>query len=136
MPPIPKRSDQRRRRNLHQAQPDKVAVTGPAVKPPPIRRDIHPLARRWYRALAASGQSRFYESSDWALALVVAEAIDDYMAEPRASKFTGILSGSSLLLATEGDRRRMRLELTREAVDDDEHAAVTALGSYRARLGS
>jgi hypothetical protein len=130
MPPIPKRSDQRRRRNLDQSVPDKVTVTGPAVKPPPIRREIHPLARRWYKSLAQSGQSRFYEASDWALALVVAEAINDYMAEAKAAKFAGILAGSSLLLTTEGDRRRMRLELTREAVDDDDDAAAAAVDHW------
>ena len=38
------------------------------------------------------------------------------------------------LLTTEGARRRVRLELSRQTVDEDDAAAVAALDDYRARL--
>jgi hypothetical protein len=118
---VPKRSDQRRRRNVGD-EPDVVEISGAAVLVPPLRDDIHPLAASWYAALAESGQSRFYEPSDWMMAQIVAEAIEVYATSRKSTTLTGILAGSSLLLATEGDRRRMRLELTRattESASDD-----------------
>ncbi len=134
--PVPKRSEQRRRRNADSV-PQKVAVRGHRTTAPPIREDIHQLAARWYAALADSGQSRYYEPSDWAHAAVVAEAIDAFATEGRRSSMLGaIMSASSNLLVTEGDRRRLRLELTRTAADPDEDAAVTALDDYRHALGA
>ena len=35
----------------------------------------HPLANAWYAFLASSGQSAFYEPSDWGLAVLVAESM-------------------------------------------------------------
>ena len=35
----------------------------------------HPAARRWFESLAESGQSAFYEPSDWATAYVLAETM-------------------------------------------------------------
>jgi len=136
VPPIPKRSEQRRRRNSE--EPDRLTLRAAQAKPLPLRRGIHPLARRWYKALTDSGQSHFYEPSDWAVALLLAEAIHDFVDDPKAAKLNAILHGSSSLMATEGDRRRMRLELTREANADDteEVAVVTALADYQDRLGT
>ena len=118
--PVPKRSEQRRRRNLDSI-PDR-ARAGAKVPPPPLREGLSPLAQSWYAALADSGQSQFYEASDWATAQLVAEAIHTYAEAPTAALLTTILTGSGLLLATEGDRRRLRLELVRE----DKPAAPSA----------
>lgn len=135
--PVPKRSDQRRRRN--RTGPDQVAAGPPVVDPPALRDGIHPLARAWYDALAQSGQARFYEASDWMTAQVIAEAIEDYALTRRASTLAGILQGATALLATEGDRRRLRLELVQlraDAEDDDEQAAIVAIADYQQRLGT
>lgn len=132
---VPKHSSQRRRRNADSI-PQKVAVRGAAVTQPPLRDGLHPLAVDWYTALAKSGQSRFYEPSDWAHAQVVAEAIDAFATERRANMLGAIMSASSNLLVTEGDRRRLRLELTRTVADPDEEAAVASLDDYRDALGA
>lgn len=132
---VPKHSSQRRRRNADSI-PQKVAVRGAAVTQPPLRDGLHPLAVGWYTALAESGQSRFYEPSDWAHAQVVAEAIDAFVTERRANMLGAIMSASSNLLVTEGDRRRLRLELTRTVADPDEEAAVASLDDYRDALGA
>jgi len=133
--PVPKHSSQRRRRNLD-SRPEQVEVAGPPVEVPALRPGIHPLAAAWYRSLQQSDQSRYYQPSDWIVAQVVAEAIEDYANEPKASMLATILSGAGSLLATEGDRRRLRLELTRKVTDNDEAAAVVAISEYQARLGS
>ena len=110
--PVPKHSSQRRRRNADSV-PDR-ARAGASVAPPEIREDIHPMAAAWYEALQVSGQAQFYEASDWLQAQIVAEAIDRFMAEGSAALLNSILSASGSLLVTEGDRRRLRLELVRE----------------------
>jgi hypothetical protein len=158
--PVPKASADRRRRNTPAA--GKI-TTAPAasttvVVAPPAPDHWHPVAARLYAALADSGQSRWYEPSDWAMAYLVAESMSRDL-NPQFVGFaqTGIgqtepefqtipLKGASLasylkamssLLATEGDRRRVSIELRRTvAVDDDEVAAVASLDAYRASIGA
>lgn len=69
-------------------------------------------------------------------AQIITEAIDDYARKPRVALLAAILSGSSSLLATEGDRRRLRLELSRvdvDALDEDVRAEAT-ISDIRSRL--
>lgn len=149
--PVPKRTDQRRRRNKPEAEIE-AAPAAAKVKAPPASKDWHPIARDWYRSLARSGQSAFYEPSDWATAHLIAESISRDL----KPQFVGVdgegapiiktipLKGASLaaylkamtaLLVTEGDRRRSRVELERGGqVDEDEDAAVTKLDEYRRRV--
>lgn len=129
---IPKRSDQRRRRNLGQ-DPDIITISGDAVKIPPLRRDIHPLAASWYASLAESGQAHWYEPSDWMTAQIVAEAIEVFAHTRKANVLVAILNGNSLLLATEGDRRRARMELTRAVNNND---SATNVIDWRARASA
>lgn len=133
--PTPKRSTERRRMNKPEIPID-TAPAAPRMDAPPLRDGIHPLAAAWYASLAASGQSRWYEPSDWMQAQVVAELVDAYAKDPTANGLTAILKGSTGLMVTEGDRRRLRIELVRAAGDPDEDAAVSALDDYRARLTS
>ena len=70
---IPKRSDQRRRTNK-EGRPDILTISGDPVEAPALRPGLHPLAAAWYESLAISGQSRYYEPSDWMMAQVLAEA--------------------------------------------------------------
>lgn len=128
--PLPKRSDQRRRRN----QPDDVSGIRHAdasvdVEAPPALKSWHPAARRWFESLAESGQSAFYEPSDWATAYVLAETMSREL-RPRVvgvtkdgdvikasvpisgASLSAILKGCSTLGVTEGDRLRLRIELT------------------------
>lgn len=134
--PVPKRSDQRRRANDTGVERAEVDAP-PLAEPPALRPGLHPLAVAWYDALAESGQSRYYEPSDWMFAQIIAEAIAEYASNPgKAATLNAILAGSTSLLVTEGDRRRLRLELTRTGPDPDEQAAVLAIADYQQRLGS
>lgn len=93
----------------------------------------HPIARDWFVALGKSGQSTYYEPSDWAEARLIAEVMSRAL---EADKINGPLlaalqAGSTRLLATEGDRRRMRVALVRgKVVDADEEAAVADRERY------
>lgn len=133
--PVPKRTSERRRTNKPEV-PVETAPAGAAVAAPKLRDGLHPLAVAWYESLSRSGQSRWYEPSDWAQAQLTAELVDAYANDPTANGLNAILKASTNLLVTEGDRRRLRIELTRDTVDDDEAAAVSALDAYRARLSS
>jgi hypothetical protein len=97
-----------------------VAVVG-AVRIPVASKDWHPIARDWFRSLARSGQSRFYEPSDWATAKLLADQMSRMLNldEPNASMLNGIVQATRDLMTTEGQRRRMRLELERAEPDSD-----------------
>lgn len=143
--PVPKRSDQRRRRN----KSDTTTTTTDGAKQviiPPADDTWHPIALWWYLSLAESGQSRYYEPSDWATAYLVAESLSRDLSPqvvgivqqgPTAGEIVRDvipLKGASMgaymraftvLLVTEGDRRRVQLELERPTGPDpeDERAA-------------
>lgn len=124
----------------HRSKDEKESVTkapgAPTVSMPAPDPCWHPIATRWYEALGESGQSRFYEPSDWAAAQYAAEAMTRNLNSDRfsAQLFTGIWSAMNDLLTTEGDRRRVRLELQR-AVERPDSAGVTVLDEYRSTLG-
>ncbi|WP_327073318.1 hypothetical protein OG196_15120 [Kitasatospora purpeofusca] len=132
--PVPKRSDQRRRRNSD--GPD--LVTAPAGKAPAVPRvsgDWHPIAARWFRSLKESGQAQFYEASDWSTAYYIAEAMSRNLEQGKfsAQLFQSVLSGMTDLLTTEGARRRARVELERleQGEDPREAAHLVLMEQYR-----
>ncbi len=152
--PIPNRSDQRRRTN----KPEGVQVTkaegAELVVKPDADPDWHPIAVRWFDSLKTSGQSAFYEDSDWATAYLIAESIDrelkdqpiimgagetrriEWVKQPvSGTALAGWLKAMGSLLVTEGDRRRARLELERPTAEEVP-ADVDDLAEYRARLAA
>lgn len=137
--PIPKRESQRRRRNNENGQRDVTRAPGASdVVTPDPSPEWHPAARGWFDSLAASGQSAFYEPSDWWEAYFIAEAMSRNLnqgAKFSAVLFSSIVSAMGELLTSEGSRRRVRLELERSGVgDEDEDASVSELNAYRKRL--
>lgn len=116
--------------------------------------DWHPLARQLFDSLSKSGQAVFYQPSDWAMARVVAESISRELSPqpmvvrlgeeafiewvalpPKGASLAAWLKASSVLGMTEGDRRRMGIELERVAADDGQEAVndVSDLNEYRRR---
>lgn len=153
--PVPKRSTQRRRRNKD-SEPEKVETTSERAVVPPADEDWHPIARAWYESLARSGQSAFYEPSDWATAVMLAESMSRELkpqvvgmktdetgaqTEPafaivpmKGASLSAYLKAMTALLVTEGDRRRAGVELQRVSVKADAAADVPRLDDYRDRL--
>jgi hypothetical protein len=98
----------------------------------------HPIAESWYLSLTQSGQAIFYEPSDWTTAYMVADQISRaleprpvvigesggepvirYMVVPMpGATLNAILKAGSSLMSTEGDRRRLRIELDRKKQQD------------------
>jgi hypothetical protein len=83
----------------------------------------------WYVALIESQQSAWYEPSDWALArlwcdiMSAAWARDGYPSAALIGRWQVATTG---LLTTEGDRRRLRIELARQKPTKVEKAAGNA----------
>ena len=136
MPPAPKRSSERRRRNKEGAVDTARAISG-KVTQPPADPEWEPLARDWYCSLAESGQAQFYEPSDWQIARILAGVLSRNLASDRlsAALLDTFMSGTARLLVTEADRRRMRLEIDRHG-DDGEDAELAVLDDYRDALSS
>lgn len=134
--PVPKRDDVRRRRNKSESGPTARAVAAKNVPVPRADPEWHPVATRWFKSLKDSGQSFWYEPSDWAHAYYIAEAMSRNLNAGRFSGqlFAAVMAGMTELLTTEGARRRARVELEREEVADD--ASVTAIDAYRRDLGA
>jgi len=133
--PVPKRSTERRRRNK-QSKVDTVVVDGPKVVVPEAGANWHPIARDWYESLKDSGQSQFYEPSDWQYARFIAEVMSRNLKQTRkfsAMLFAAVQSGMSDLLTTEAARRRVRMEIERGG-GEETPASVTAIKDYRSRL--
>jgi hypothetical protein len=125
--PLPKRTDQRRRVN----KPDTPLRKGkaqPFVECPPPGKDWDKRAKDWYKSLALSGQSVFYEPADWQTAQLAGALLSDIYRNGFAvtSQVTAWMNMNTELMATEGARRRARVELHREDPAEDTSKKILA----------
>ena len=141
--PVPKKDGERRRRNKTPEKEGSLSAI-PAevinldvtmageVEIPEMDDDWHPIAKQMWQAQIKSGQVLWMEPSDWAILYTLCESlsrdmkpqvigINEDTGEPTFAKIP--LKGASLnaylkafasLLMTEGDRRRLRIELERQ----------------------
>lgn len=171
MPTIPRRENELQRPRSRKSK-DAAPVTHGVMQPvriPAADRDWHPIAKRLYNSLKTSGQSDFYQNSDWAMAWSLCDDLSRYKKQedqadalnaavvqwyemtgdereeagldrkkpPRfggkggsAMKLNAILDALGSLMVTEGDRRRLRLELQQPAPEQTP-ASVTAIADYK-----
>ncbi|AKU42355.1 terminase small subunit [Mycobacterium phage UnionJack] len=120
--PVPERTDQTVR---HSEPVDKIEVFGevkvPALGDISYRGETHPIIQDLYQAMQDSGQSKFYEPSDWQVARLTLLALNEELIAARhqnkpigAMKLTALNQMLTALMLTEGDRRRVRIELERK----------------------
>lgn len=133
--PVPKRTDQRRRRNEPEGAKVVKARTRPAPDPQASNPEWHPTIRDLFDSLSQSGMAQFYEPSDWAFARLTCDLLSRSLL---AEKLPAMLIGSLMadlqrLGVTEGDRRRMRVELERQ--EPTEPASVSIMEEYRRAAG-
>lgn len=131
--PVPKRSDQRRRRNKPAGGEVTRAKSKGASGAPEADPDWHPIAIEWFSSLGESGQSQFYEPSDWATARVWAELLSRQLesGRPSAQMISAWSSDNTNLLGTEGARLRSRIELEKGDAEKPDEAKVTRMAAYR-----
>lgn len=150
--PVPKRSDQRRRTN-QPASPITPAPAAVQTVAPTSDPAWHKVAAAWYDSLALSGQSIFYEPSDWAVAYLIAESMSrDLMPQfvgftesgevimeaipLKGASLSAYLRAMAVLMVTEGDRRRLQVELAKpQPSDPDADRASATVTDIRTRLG-
>ena len=150
--PVPKREAERRRRNKPDTPTDHVEMTGTVEVPPPDQR-WHKIARDLYESLSASGQSKFFEPSDWATAYLLAESLSRDLKPQvvgvvqttgkvvkaylpvKGASLSAYLKAFAALGMTEGDRRRLGMEIDRRPEEQTAPAAVAVMDDYRAALG-
>ena len=134
--PIGKRDEERIRRNKDDLPTETIPAIGTVEVPKLGIRNVHPIVRDLYNSLSESAQSRYYEPSDWQVARLTMHQIDEYLKSGKQSAMM-LASISSLLtslLMTEGDRRRVRMEIERKPAGGT--ATVTSIAdAYRERLG-
>ena len=135
--PAPARSDQRRRRNEPATPTTQVDLEGEVKVPNPLE-SWHPTAAAWYESLQHSGQSRYYEPSDWQNAHYCAGLMSQSLTEDKVNaqlvaQVRGLMTD---LLVTEGARRRVGLEVVRKAPADDvqQGGNVTRMEDRRRRI--
>lgn len=126
--PVPKRSEERIRRNIDVIPIEKVTAYGNVHQPPLAIDNAHPLVLDFYNSLGESAQSRYYEPSDWQYARLVLDTINTQLRRGgfSAAMFPAVMSALSNLLVTEGDRRRVRLEVERQ---NDEGGSVVDIAA-------
>jgi len=118
--PIPKRSEERVRRNKTGEDglaTETIGMTG-AVEVPKLNlgKLTHPLLKDLWDSLPDSGQTKFWEPSDWQYARITFFALNEMLMADRdmpAMKLSAVDAMMSKLLLTEGDRRRVKIEVQR-----------------------
>jgi hypothetical protein len=114
--PIPKHSSERLRTNKDVVPIETISVVGMVEQPDLGMDDPHPLTLSLYTSLGLSAQSKYYEPSDWEFARYTMHFVDRILKsnQPSAVMLASINTMLTNLLVTEGDRRRVRIEVERE----------------------
>lgn len=155
--PIGKRSETRIRRNPAKDAGITTAPGAENVVMPEPNDEWVDWVWEWYVSLAESGQARYYEPSDWMVAYTMAEWMNDlqqdhylgmrdagrgeqevvYGRKPmNAGEISAFLKANAVLGATEGDRRRLGIELQRgDAGEPSQTSGQSARARAAERLG-
>lgn len=134
--PVPKRSNEgdRRTQAKKENKPGGIsrASHGSKVTIPEPNQEWHPIALMVWKGALESGQSRFYESSDWAVLYSFCDDLTYYKNRSKrsAQMLTALNSMMTSLLLTEADRRRVQIELDRRTDEELESAGVTMLKKF------
>jgi hypothetical protein len=130
--PVPKRSDERIRRNKD-VPIESVTAIGTVDVPELDLPDPHPLVVDLYGSLRESAQSRYYEPSDWQYARFTLHFVDFLLKSnrPSAQLLTAVNTMFTDLLVSEGSRRRVRLEVERSDSGGD---VIDVADIFRQRL--
>lgn len=134
MGPVPKRSEERIRRNKPEIEITKIQAVGPAAQPYLGFDNPHPIIADLWEAMGESAQSEYYEPSDWEFARYVLHFADGLLksSRPSAQMFQGVNSALADLLVSEGSRRRVRMEVER---DKSASAVIDISEEIRKRMG-
>ncbi|OHT98262.1 hypothetical protein BKG71_19280 [Mycobacteroides chelonae] len=148
--PPPERSDQVVRRNKRDVPIEKVTAIGAVQVPELDIENAHPFVVDIYESIGKSAQSRYYEPSDWQFARLTMYALNEELNAVYQSgdnkgkkKPLGVMKLQvlnqmmSTLLLTEGDRRRVRMEVERNTQTGQEGGQVLTMADrFKQALGA
>lgn len=128
--PVPKRSDQRRRRNAPArpvAKVDGAAAGQPELDVPAA----HPLAVSWYDALADGPEAKFYTPAMWQRARIVVVMLSGVLeaGRPSSQMYAALQQDMKSLLVDAGELRRLGIEVQAAEAGDNSNVI-----DYRARF--
>ena len=133
--PIPKRSTEGHRitqaRKLENGVEPVNVIAEKVVAPEPDP-DWHPIASRLWESVKQSTFIRYYEPSDWIVLYSACDDLSNYKKQERRSPtmLAAVNTMLTSLLLTEGDRRRVQIEINRIDESEAESAGVTALQAW------
>ena len=144
--PIPKRDEDRVRRNIPEDPTVTVQMDGlvtiPELGDISHLGETHPLVDDMYESIRQSASVKYYEPTDWAYARLTMHTLNAELIAAKhqgkpigAMKLTAITGMLSALLLTEGDRRRARLEIER-APAESSGKVLDVTDMLRQRLAS
>lgn len=136
--PVPKRQEDKHHR-IKPAIEVKRGKSGMSedYKPPIKNKNWSNLAKKLWDELKKSGQTRFYEPSDWAVAYLLCETVTEFQRSKmkNGQMLASIQSLMSDLLMTEGARRRVGIELDRKTVEEVERDEnVLVMSKWREKM--
>jgi hypothetical protein len=120
--PVPKRSSERTGNPNRVEVIDKVQAFGVVRKPDLGLGDaVHPIIIDFWDSIGESAQARYYEPSDWQYLRVSLHFLNSLLksGKPSAQMLTVVNQMLTDLLVSEGSRRRVRMEIEREATKDN-----------------
>jgi len=134
MPQMRKRSEERIRRNI-EPPTEKITAFGAVIQPSLDFDDPHPTVVRLWEAVGDSAFTRYYEPSDWEVVRVMLHVLDRQLkaVKMNANMIATVQSMMNDLLFTEGSRRKVRLEVEREALKQGQVLDIASLLDQRAR---
>lgn len=144
--PIPKRDEERVRRNIPEDPTVTVRMDGLVTIPDlgdiSHLGETHPLVEEMYESIKQSASVKYFEPTDWAYARLTMHTLNAELIAAKhqgkpigAMKLTALTSMLSALLLTEGDRRRARLEIER-APAESSGKVLDVTDMLRQRLAS
>ena len=135
--PVPKHSTQKVRRNIDEVPIQTVTAIGVVPIPELNLVNPHPLVEDLYESMRHSAQAKFYEPSDWQYARVTLHFANNLLksTKPSAMMLAQVNTMLTSLLLTEGDRRRVRIEVERKPDGSTPTGEVVTLADhYRASM--
>ena len=132
--PVPKRSEERIRRNTTEyGTIDRVNMIGDVEVPDLGIPNVHPMIEDFYESLKQSGQAKYYEPSDWQFARYTMHFADRLVksGKPSSQMLAAVNNALQDLLVSEGQRRRVRMEVEREQAKGE---VIDVAAMFRERM--
>ena len=111
---------------------------GQKITIPRMNGQWHPVAKMLWKAVKESGQTKFYQSSDWAMLYSLCDDISYAKQQKKrpAQLIQTIYSELGNLLVSEGSRRRVQIELYRPTEEELKSSDVAVMSEWQKKFAT